>query len=80
MRVNEITQVKYSHIEEIVNNGECIIISHKTSRERVLYFSDSAIKEIQKYFIYEESELNDYCICSWGNPQKKKGTGNFNII
>lgn len=70
LRVNEITQIKYSHIAEIVNTGETIIISHKTKRERVLYFSDSAIKELKKYFIYEEDELNNYCITSWGNPQK----------
>ena len=70
MRVNEITQIKYSHIAQIIESSETIIISHKTSRERVLYFSDNAIKEIKKYFTYEESELNNYCITSWGNPQK----------
>ena len=70
MRVNEITQIKYAHIEQIVQTSETIIISHKTKRERVLYFSESAIKEIKKYFIYEKSELNNYCITSWGNPQK----------
>jgi len=70
MRVNEITQIKYSHIAEIVNTGETIIISHKTKRERILYFSDSAVKELKKYFTYEQSELNNYCITSWGNPQK----------
>jgi len=37
MRVNEITQIKYSHIEEIINTGETIVVSHKTKRERVLY-------------------------------------------
>jgi len=70
LRVNEITQIKYSHIEEIVNTGETIVVSHKTKRERVLYFSDSAIKELKKYFTYKESELNNFCITSWGNPQK----------
>jgi len=70
LRVNEITQIKYSHIKEIIKTGETIVVSHKTKRERVLYFSDSAIKEIKKYFTYEESELNNYCITSWGNPQK----------
>ena len=70
LRVNEITQIKYSHIEEIVRTGETIVVSHKTKRERVLYFSESAIKDIKKYFIYEKSELNNYCITSWGNPQK----------
>jgi len=71
LRVNEITQIKYLHIEEIIKTGETIVVSHKTKRERVLYFSESAIKEIKKYFTYhKESELNNYCITSWGNPQK----------
>ena len=47
-----------------------LFASHKTKRERVIYFSDSAIKKIKKYFTYEENELNNYCITSWGNPQK----------
>ena len=70
LRVNEITQIKYSHIEEIIKTGETVIISHKTKRERVLYFSDSAIKELVKYFTYDDSTLNHYCITSWGNPKK----------
>ncbi len=70
LRINEITQIKYTHIEEIVKTGETVIISHKTKRERVLYFSETAIKELIKYFTYEDSTLNDYCITSWGNPKK----------
>lgn len=70
LRVNEITQIKCSNIEEIMKSGETVVISHKTKMERVLYFSESAIKEIKKYFIYEECELDDFCISSWGNPKK----------
>jgi len=70
LRVNEVTQIKFSHIAEIIQTSETIIVSHKTKRERVLYFSESAIKELKKYFTYEENELNNFCITSWGNPQK----------
>jgi len=70
LRVNEITQIKYTLINEILHTSETIITSHKTKRERVLYFSENAIKNLKKYFIFEESELNNYCITSWGNPQK----------
>ena len=70
LRVNEITQIKFSHIAEIINTGETIIVSHKTKVERILYFSESAIKEIKKYFTYSENELNDFCISSWGDPKK----------
>jgi len=70
LRINEVTQIKNLHISEIIQTSETVIISHKTKRERVLYFSDSAIKEIKKYFTFEEDELNNYCITSWSNPQK----------
>ena len=70
LRVNEITQIKFSHIAEIIKNGETVVISHKTKMERVLYFSESAIKEIKKYFAYSENELDNFCISSWGNPKK----------
>ena len=70
LRINEITQIKYSHIQEIVKTGETVIVSHKTKRERVLYFSETAIKELIKYFPYSQTELNNYCITSWGNPRK----------
>ena len=71
VRVNELTQIKYSHIDEIIKTGETIIISHKTKTERVLYFSSTAIKELKKYFVYSDEELDNYCITSWGNPRKR---------
>lgn len=70
LRVNEITQIKFSSISQIIKSGETVVVSHKTKMERVLYFSESAIKEIKKYFPYTEYELNNYCITSWGNPKK----------
>jgi len=70
MRVNEVTQIKNSHIKEIIENNETIIISHKTKKERILYFSNDAVKELKKYFQYNEDEINDYCITPFNNPQK----------
>ena len=69
MRVNELTQITYQHIEEIVQTEETIITTHKTKSQRVLFFSQKAIKEIKKYF----SRFNDkseYVICSWGKPSR----------
>lgn len=71
MRINEVTQIKYSHIDEIIQTGRTIIVSHKTKVERELFFSANAIKEIRKYFRYTEDELDNYCITSWGNPRKR---------
>ena len=78
LRVNEITQIKYSHIAEIIKNGETVVVSHKTKMERILYFSESAIKEIKKYFTYSENELDNYCISSWNNP--KRGFHEISLI
>lgn len=70
LRVNEITQITYKHIDEILKNGETVIISHKTKMERILYFSEDGKKELMKYFIYTKENLEDRCISSWGNPRK----------
>ena len=70
MRINELSQIKYKHIREIIQNGETIIVTHKTKNERILYFSDQAVKEIKKYFDLSEDE-NDYVISSWNNPKNR---------
>ena len=70
VRINELSQIKYKHIKEIIKNGETVIVTHKTKNERILYFSDKSIKEIKKYFDISEDE-NDYIIASWNNPKNK---------
>jgi len=70
VRVNELSQIKYKHIKEIIKNGETVIVTHKTKNERILYFSDKATKEIKKYFDLSEDE-NDYIIASWNNPKNR---------
>ncbi len=69
-RINELSQIKYKHIKEIVQNGETVIVAYKTKNERILYFSDQAIKETKKYFDLSEDE-NDYVIASWNNPKNR---------
>ena len=69
-RINELSQIRYKHIKEIVQNGETVIITYKTKNERILYFSDLAIKEIKKYFDLSEDE-NNYIIASWNNPKNR---------
>ena len=69
-RINELSQIKYKHIQEIIKNGETVIVTYKTNNERILYFSPQAIKEIKKYF--DPSEDSDhYVIASWGQPKNK---------
>lgn len=69
-RINELSQIKYKHIKEIVQNGETVIVAYKTKNERILYFSDQSIKEIKKYFDLTE-DANDYIIASWNNPKNR---------
>jgi len=71
MRINELSQIKFKHIEEILKTGETTIISHKTKTERILYFSEEGIKEIKKHFTDPEADREDYAICSWGNPKNR---------
>ncbi|OYZ24892.1 MAG: hypothetical protein B7Y23_07770 [Sulfurovum sp. 16-42-52] len=71
IRINEISQIKYKHIKEIFENGETVIVAHKTKNERVLFFSENAIKEIRKYFDPAKNDEEDFVICSWGNPKTK---------
>lgn len=70
VRINELSQIKYRHIKEIIQNGETVIVTYKTQNERILYFSDLAIKEIKKYFNLTEDE-NNYIIASWNNPKNR---------
>ncbi len=69
-RVNELSQIRYRHIKEIIQNGETVIVTYKTKNERILYFSDQAIKEVKKYFDLPE-DGNNYVIASWNNPKNR---------
>lgn len=70
VRINELSQIKYKHMSEIIKHGETVIVTHKTKNERILYFSDQAIKEMRKYFDLSEDE-NNYVIASWNNPKNR---------
>ncbi len=69
-RINELSQIKYKHIYEIIETGETVIITYKTKNERILYFSNKAIKEIKKYFSIDEDK-NNYIIASWNDPKTR---------
>jgi integrase len=69
-RVNELSQMRYKHIREIVQKGETVIVTYKTKNERILYFSDQAIKEMKKYFDLSIDEDN-YVITSWSKPKER---------
>jgi integrase/recombinase XerD len=70
-RLNELSQITVKQIKQILETKETTIISHKVKGERILYFSDSAIKEISKYFILEDQDENNLVITSWGKPKQQ---------
>ena len=69
-RINELSQIKYKHIYEIIETGETVIIAYKTKSERILYFSEKAIKALKKYFDPDEDN-NHYVIASWNDPKTR---------
>jgi integrase/recombinase XerD len=69
-RINELSQLRYRHIKEIVQKGETVIVTYKTKNERIIYFTDQAVKEIKKYFDLSVDD-DHYVITSWGNPKTR---------
>ena len=66
LRVSELNSIKYRHISEIIDSRQTIITTSKTKRERILYFSERAAKEIKEYFNYSEDMLEDFVVTSLG--------------
>ena len=71
MRINEVKQLRVKYIDRIIKKEELIIVTHKTRKERKLFFSKEAIKQVKKHFIFSaDSNSNDYIITVKGNPLK----------
>jgi integrase/recombinase XerD len=70
-RLNELPQLTVKQIKHILEKNETTIISHKVKAERILYFSDSAVKELSKYFILENQDENNLVITSWNKPKQQ---------
>lgn len=68
-RINEIKQLKIKDIKYLIENEEIIILTHKTQKERKLFFSKTAIKDIKKVFNLDEDD-NNYIISKKGNPSQ----------
>ena len=58
MRINEVSQLRVSHLKKILSTGEVKIVTHKQKMERKLFFSEKALKDIKKLF-NEDLELKD---------------------
>jgi len=70
-RLNELPQLTIKQIKQIFEKSEIILVSHKVKAERIIYFSDTAIKELKKYFILEDQDENNLVLTSWGKPKQQ---------
>lgn len=78
MRINEVKQLKIKDIYTIFEKEELIILCHKTKKERKLFFSKEAIKQIRKHFIFNDNpKNNDYIITVKGNTSKTPSSSTF---
>lgn len=67
-RISELTHITVKDIRDIVNKHEFSLMNNtKTKKARLIYFSKTAIKEIQKRFEFDLENLEDRCyvIRSW---------------
>lgn len=56
MRVNEIRDIEYKHIYDLLENGMTIVQTKKTKDERKIYLSDDFKKELIKLFSIKNDE------------------------
>lgn len=78
MRINEVKQLRVKDIDIIIKKEELIIVTHKTRKERKLFFSKEAIKQIKKHFIFTgDAKANDYIITVKGDPLKTPSSATY---
>jgi len=78
MRINEVKQLRVRDIDTIIKKEELIIVTHKTRKERKLFFSKEAIKQIKKHFLFsDDGKDNDYIITVKGNPLKTPSSSTY---
>ena len=78
MRINEVKQLKVKDINTIFEKEELIVVTYKTRKERKLFFSKEAIKQIKKHFIFDESSKGtNYIITVKGNPLKVPSSSTY---
>jgi integrase/recombinase XerD len=69
-RLNEIKQLTVKDIKTIIEHNEFIIVTPKTHKERKLFFSKNAIKEIRKLFDMSKENNENYIIGAKGDYSK----------
>jgi len=78
MRINEVKQLRVKDIHTIFEKEELIVVTHKTRKERKLFFSKEALKQIKKHFIFNDnSKDDDFIITVKGDTSKTPSSSTY---
>ena len=83
MRVNEVKQLKIKDINTIFEKEELIIVTHKTRKERKLFFSKEAIKQIKKAATATDAKFKNSILtgtCDTGKILSSRGNPYFSSV
>jgi len=64
MRVNEVALIRVEQLRELIANREGVVFTPKKSKERKIFLSEEAAKELKK-LINDEEENRAYIASSW---------------
>jgi len=80
MRLNELQDLRISHIKELIDNGTIKVFLKKTSSERKLYLTKEFKKQLLKLFDFTIEDLDNRVISKGSNQNKKTGIHNITYI
>ena len=72
LRLNELQEIKLSHIKELLENGVTKLILPKTKSERKLFATDEFIKQLKKLFVFDSNIDLQIKVISKGSCKNKK--------
>jgi integrase len=72
LRLNELQEMKLSHIKELLEDGETKLLLPKTKSERKLFAGDEFKKQLKKLFVFETDTDLQIKVISKGSSRNKK--------
>ena len=72
LRLNELQEMKLSHIKELLVDGETKLLLPKTKSERKLFAGDEFKKQLKKLFVFETDTDLQIKVISKGSSQTKR--------
>jgi len=78
MRISEVLPLKIGDVQEAIQKGTLIVEVSKQHKEREIYLTPKAIKELKKYFLNGSPEHK--VIQPRGNPTNSVSTKGYTIV